>query len=109
MDQQTWEQQYDPDGRIRYIAEFLPVAWAGVNTMFTRPACQVESFDVDGGDIVRVMTVVTYRGQRCSYRRQIWPSQHPARLAAQLYTTFLEERLNTDMRLHSGGSGAVEL
>ncbi|THV42154.1 hypothetical protein [Glycomyces buryatensis] len=110
MDRQAWEQQHDPEGRIRYIAEFLPAVWGGVNTMFTPShAYQFESFGVDGGDIVHATAVVNYRGRRCSYRRQIWPPQHPALLAAQLYTTFLEERLNSDIGLNSGGTGAVEL
>jgi hypothetical protein len=109
MDHQAWEQVSDTDGRLRYVAAFLPIAWAGVNTMFTQPACQVESFGVDGDDTVHATTVVHYRGQRCTYRRQIWPPAHPAQLAAQMYTTFLEEILHTNPDLHTGRTEAVQL
>ncbi|MDA1364427.1 hypothetical protein [Glycomyces algeriensis] len=40
-------------------------------------------------------TVVELEGGRWRFRRQVWPASHPAKLAAQLYTTSLEERLNT--------------
>lgn len=96
MDQQNWDRQFDPDGRIRHIAAFLPVAWAGVASMLTRSECKVESFGVEGdGDVVHATTIVDYEGCRWRFRRQVWPSSHPAKLTAQLYTTSLEERLNT--------------
>jgi hypothetical protein len=63
--------------------------------MFTQPPCVIESFSADGTNTVHATTVGTYQGQRWRFRRQVWPSSHPALLAAQLYTTSLEERLNT--------------
>jgi hypothetical protein len=84
-----------PDERVLYLADFLRPAWGGVNTMFTDPPCRIESFTVDGDDPVYVETVGQYRGRWWRFRRQVWPSPHPPLLAAQLYTTSIEERLNT--------------
>ncbi|MCD0445831.1 hypothetical protein LO763_19670 [Glycomyces sp. A-F 0318] len=95
----------DRDERIRYIAAFLPAAWGGINAMFTHPPCDIESFGVDGDDTVHATTVGQYQERRWRFRRQIWPPAHPAMLAAQLYTTSLEERLN--MRKLPPGSGDV--
>jgi hypothetical protein len=109
MDKQAWEHEHDPDGRIQYVAAFLPVAWGGTNTMFTEPACHIESFCVDGEAAVHVTTVLNYRGQQCQYRRQIWPAAHPALLAAQLYITSLEEELNTSTVFHSSPGEMIDL
>jgi hypothetical protein len=98
-----------PDERVRYLAEFLAPAWGGVNTMFTNPPCRIESFTVDGDEDVYVETVGQYRGQRWRFRRQVWPLAHPPLLAAQLYTTSLEERLNTRSLAPEGDTGTVDL
>jgi hypothetical protein len=98
-----------PDERVRYLAEFLRPAWGGVNTMFTDPQCRIESFTVDGEDVAYAETVGQYRGRRWRFRRQIWPSSHPPLLAAQLYTTSLEERLNTRELSPEGDVGTVDL
>jgi hypothetical protein len=95
------------DERVRYVAAFLRAAWGGVNTMFTDPSCRIESFTVDGDDVVHAETVGQYRRRRWRFRRQVWPSSHPPLLAAQLYTTSLEERLNT--RPLPPGDNDVEL
>lgn len=95
--------------RTGYVAEFLRVAWGGLNHVFTVPPSRVESFGVDGGDTVHATVVVSYRGRRFGYRRQIWPSGHPPLLQAQLYTTFLEERLNTRPAPAPDASEPIEL
>ena len=86
---------HQPHERVAYVGAFLRAAWGGVSMMFTQPPCAIESFSADGTDTVHVTTVGQYLGQRWRFRRQIWPPAHPAMLAAPLYTTSLEERLNT--------------
>lgn len=105
---QPAEDVSDHDERVLYVAEFLRAAWGGVNSMFTQPPCQVESFGVDGHATVHATTVGQYLGKRWRFRRQIWPPAHPAMLTAQLYTTSLEERLNTK-DLHLGDDAVIDL
>lgn len=100
--------QHEPDERVRFVATFLPAAWGGVNVMFTQPPCQIESFGVDGNEAVHATTVGQFLGQRWRFRRQVWPPSHPAMLAAQLYVTSLEERLNTK-RLRPSDGDVIDL
>ncbi|MCD0446997.1 hypothetical protein LO763_25600 [Glycomyces sp. A-F 0318] len=107
MNQQTANEP-EQDERVRYVAAFLSAAWGGVNAMFTQPRCRIKSFGVDGEAAVHATTVGRHRGRQWRFRRQIWPPAHPAMLAAQLYTTSLEERLNTG-RLGAGDGDVVDL
>ena len=46
-------------------------------------------------DETHLTATVRFRGGRFSFRRQVWPPDHPARLKASLLATSLEERLLT--------------
>lgn len=81
--------------RARYVAEFARVAWLGLEQVARDGRGRVVSFGLDqgGGEAVAAEAVVAAGGRECRHRVGVWPADHPAGLAANLFTTAIEERL----------------
>lgn len=81
--------------RQAFLAQFLNKARGELDFLVQRRGGHIDRFGVDEGSAVHAQTIITFHGRRYRYRRQVWPSPHPAGLQADLYATYLEERLLT--------------
>ena len=89
-----------PADRDAYVDVFVRAArhavvgdladWAG-----TLETLEVEYEPASGARAAYATATVRFRDHRYSYRRRIWPADHPAPLKAGLYATMLTERLLT--------------
>jgi hypothetical protein len=100
-----------------YVEEFLRQAGAALDDLFARRGGQLETLEAvrsvedDALLTIHAFAAVSFQGSRFSYRRRIWPPNHPPTTQAGIYATMLEERLLT--RAHpgheAGGETPIEL
>ncbi|HEY0636398.1 MAG TPA: hypothetical protein VGD67_02020 [Pseudonocardiaceae bacterium] len=87
-----------------YLAELLAAARAAITEGLAAWGGGLEHMQVDD---THLTATVHFRGTRYSFRRRVWPPDHPPGLKASLLATSIEERLLTGRHPPPDPSGAA--